>query len=139
MKKTNKVIAVLAAMVMVLALVAGCGNNAGGNNAADEPKVESVVGKWTVVSGTLQSEEFDPKTLGFAVAMEFKDDGEFNLVLTSSMFPDAAEQNLSGTWTQDGDNVTITANDESLDGKLEDGKLTFADDNRSIMLERDTF
>ncbi len=137
MKKTNKVIAVLAAMIMVLALVAGCGNNAGGNNAADEPKVESVVGKWTVVSGTLQSEEFDPKTLGFAVAMEFKDDGSFNLVLTSSMFPDAAEESASGTWTQDGENVTITANDESLDGKLEDGKLTFSDGDRSMVLERE--
>ena len=132
MKKTNKVIAVLAAMVMVLALVAGCGNK-----AADEPKVESVVGKWTVVSGELQGEELDPKTLGFAIAMEFKDDGSFNLVATSSMFPDAAEQNLSGTWTQNGDNVTVTTNDEDANGKLEGGKLTFADDNRSIMLERE--
>ncbi len=134
MKKTNKVIAVLAAMVMVLALVAGCGNQ-----AADEPKVESVVGKWSVVSGELQGEELDPKTLGLAIAMEFKDDGSFNLVATSSMFPDAAEQNLSGTWTQNGDNVTVTTNDEDANGKLEGGKLTFADDNRSIMLERDTF
>ena len=134
MKKMNRVIAVLAAMIMVLTLAVGCGNN-----AADEPKTESVVGKWTVVSGTLQSEELDPKTLGLAIAMEFKDDGSFNLVATSSMFPDAAEQNLSGTWTQNGDNVTVTTNGEDANGKLEGGKLTFADDNRSIMLERDSF
>lgn len=134
MKKTNKVIAVLAAMVMVLALVAGCGNN-----AADEPKVASVVGKWSVVSGELQGEELDPKTLGLAIAMEFKDDGSFNLVATSSMFPDAAEQNLSGTWTQNGDNVTVTTNDEDANGKLDGGKLTFSDGDRSMVLERDTF
>ena len=132
MKKTNKVITVLAAMVMVLALVVGCGNN-----AADEPKVESVAGKWTVVSATLQSEEFDPKTIGLTIGVEFKDDGTVALDATSSMFTDAAEQNLSGTWTQDGDTVTITVNDEPLDGKLEDGKLTFADENTSMVLERE--
>lgn len=132
MKKMNRVIAVLAAMIMLLTLAAGCGNN-----AADKPKVESVVGKWSVVSATLQSEELDPKTLGLAIAMEFKDDGSFDLVATSSMFTDAEEQNLSGTWTQDGDNVTVTVNDEPLDGKLEDGKLTFSDGNTNMVLERD--
>ena len=132
MKKTNKVIAVLAAMIMALALVAGCGNK-----AADEPKVESVAGKWTVVSATLQSEEFDPQTLGLTIGVEFKDDGTVSLEATSSMFTDATEQDLSGTWTQDGDTVTITANDEPLDGKLEDGKLTFSDENTSMVLERE--
>ncbi len=132
MKKTNKVIAVLAAMIMVLALMAGCGGN-----AADEPKVESIVGKWSVVSGELQGEELDPKTLGLAITMEFKDDGSVNLVSTSSMFPDAVEQNLSGTWTQNGDNVTVTTNGGDASGKLEDGKLTFSDDNRSMVLERE--
>ena len=132
MKKTNKVIAVLAAMIMVLTLAAGCGNN-----AADEPKVESVAGKWSVVSATLQSEEFDPQTLGLTIGVEFKDDGTMALEATSSMFTDAAEQNLSGTWTQNGDVVTITVNDEPLHGKLEDGKLTFSDENTSMVLERD--
>ena len=132
MKKTNKVIAVLAAMIMVLTLAAGCGNN-----AADEPKVESVAGKWSVVSATLQSEEFDPQTLGLTIGVEFKDDGTMALEATSSMFTDAAEQNLSGTWTQDGDVVTITTSDEPLDGKLEDGKLTFSDGSQSMVLERE--
>ena len=132
MKKTNRVIAALAAMIMMLTLVAGCGNN-----AADEPKAESVVGKWTVVSATLQSEEFDLNSAGLTIGMEFKDDGSVTIGETSSMLPDSTEQNFSGTWTQDGEDVTITVDDESVYGKLEDGKLTFSDDSTSMVLERE--
>ena len=130
MKKMNRVIAAFAAMIMVLTLAAGCGSN----NGAQQ---NSVVGKWTVVSAELQGEEFDPRTSGMAVGMEFKDDGSVALEVTSSMFPDASEQNFSGTWTQDGDSVTVTANDSSVDGKIEGETLTFTDGNTKLILEKE--
>lgn len=130
MKKTNKVIAVLAAMVMVLALMAGCG----GNNGAQQ---NSVAGKWKIVSAAEQDEELDLNSIGLKVGMDFKDDGSITIKATSSMFTDAVEQNLSGTWTQDGEDVTVTVDDQSLNGKLEDGKLTFVDGDTSMVLERE--
>lgn len=113
MRKTVAM-ALVALLCVGLALVAGC------SQSADE---NSVVGKWTLEQVTAEdgttvtgSEMSD--AMGGEVTYEFKDDG--------TLVTAVGDVSVDGTWTQDGDTVSVDVGGQAGEGTVSGDTLTIA-------------
>ena len=125
MKKGIIFAVVACAMALCFALI-GCGGN-----TADYDK--NFIGKWEVESMTSDGEELDADTmdfmraLGMNVVFDLKEGGNGNL--------DLMGEQLDFTWkAKDASTVTITAEGDSADFKLQDSKLVGEFDDASMTL-----
>lgn len=124
MKRTNKVIAALAAVMMVMLMVAGCGNS-----GADKA---SVAGTWKLTSIEAQEMTLTSEMLGSVgmdnMTMEFDESGTVKLGLGG--------QTVEAQWTMNGDAVEITAEGDTIAAQLEDGKLVMEADGTKLVFEK---
>lgn len=123
MKKLRKMFAAVLAVAMVCCFsvwLAACGN-------------ASVEGTWYFdsmkmnVGGIETSYEVGKEMQGITITkefmkMEFKSDGSLEMI--NSMMPSGS---VSGTWTQDGNTVSITFNGETQEGTISGNKLTLSE------------
>lgn len=110
MKRTLRV-TLIAALCLALALMAvGCSQQGA-----------SVVGRWTLINlsdadGNQVAGTDIENTFGYVVIYEFQEDG----TLVTSL----GDQSVEGTWTQDGDKVTISLEGQEGSGEIVEDTLT---------------
>lgn len=119
--------ALAAAFVLSLALVA-CGG-------ASADYKENFIGTWEVTSLTQNGEETSAeqletmKSYGLAVYLDLNEDG------TSAL--DLFGETREGTWeAKSADKVTVTINDDPIEGTLGDGILTLSQDGSELVLKQ---
>ena len=89
-----------------------------------------VVGTWYAVEVVVEGQTFSPADFGIEVIVTLNEDG----TATMDGVGDAAE----GTWTIDGDTVTITEKDaEDTVMTLVDGKLTMSTDETTMVFSQE--
>lgn len=125
MKRTNKIIAALAAVMMVMLMVAGCGNNNSADNAL-------VAGTWKLTSAEASGMTLTSEMLGTVgmdnMTIEFDENGTVKLALY--------EQTVDAQWAMNGDAVEITVEGETIAAQLEDGKLVMEADGAKLIFEK---
>lgn len=125
MKRTNKVIATVVAVMMVMLMAVGCGNKAGGNNEA--------VGTWKITS----AEAPGMTMTGEMLSLAGMDNITFTLSEDGTAAVSAMDESVEGTWSSNGNAVDITIEGETASAQLEDGKLTMESDGVKLILEKE--
>ena len=91
-----------------------------------------VAGTWYLLEMSQGGQSYDPASMGMSITMELNADG--TAVLTNPM----AEEPENGTWTLDGDTITVV--DESgvpMVLTMADGKLTANEDDLTMTFGRE--
>ena len=136
----KRIVSLTLVVLMVAALFVGCGSS---DSLDGTYKLKAIDGKnvkeyFTAIAEkggkTLQTVldfmGIDENTLDNLMTLVLKSDGTFSL--NSKM--DAEEKSYDGTWTQDGDKLTLTMDNEPQEFTLKDGELTFAVDGMTMTL-----
>ena len=126
----KRIVSLTLVVLMVAALFVGCGSS---DSLDGTYKLKAIDGKnvkeyFTAIAEkggeTLQTVldfmGIDENTLDNLMTLVLKSDGTFSL--NSKM--DAEEKSYDGTWTQDGDKLTLTMDNEPQEFTLKDGELT---------------
>ena len=124
MKKTNKIIALFAAMVMVLSIAVGCGSKAG-----------DAAGTWNMTSMSYADTDMPMDGIGITIALELNTDGSMKLT-TSTPMVSSEGVSRTGTWKQNGNKVSITLTGETMDGEVSGNTLTLGTDDAKVTFER---
>lgn len=111
MKKTIKVIALLAAAVMSLSLMAGCGESntpaepetAAVTEATAEPEAVGAAGTWNGISMSIGDETMVFAEVGGTLTLELDEDGTAEMTMAA----EGDSNSVSGTWEQDGDDLSL--------------------------------
>lgn len=90
---------------------------------------EDVTGDWYAHTMIQGEQVIDIAAMGMSVKMTLNADG------TGAM--DMNGQITELTWTQDGSTVTVTTDGKPASGTLEDGALTLADENMTMVFTRE--
>lgn len=125
MKKTNKIIALLTAMVMVLALMAGCGGNGGTTTGG-------AAGTWKLTTVEVGGQEIAAVTVGMDITMDLKADGS----VTMSVSAFGESESTDGTWEQNGDTVSVTVEGDTVEGEVDGDTLTLEGDGETMVFTR---
>ena len=136
----KRIVSLILVVLMVAALFVGCGSS---DSLDGTYKLKAIDGKnvkeyFTAIAEkggeTLQTVldfmGIDENTLDNLMTLVLKSDGTFSL--NSKM--DAEEKSYDGTWTQEGDKLTLTMDNEPQEFTLKDGELTFAVDGMTMTL-----
>ena len=147
MKRTLSILLVLA---LVAALFVGCaGKDNKDNKKPDAKNADTVVGTYkvkTMNGKTLQQameEEAEASGMTVEEMMEDLPDGVTldNLIVLTIKDGGAASiamygVTVDGTWTQDGNNLTITIGDEPMEATYANGEITIEDDGTTIVFAK---
>lgn len=129
MRKYAKLLSLVLALMLVLALAA-CGGS-GGGAAADDPnlgtyKLQSLMGfsvaEYAEMMGVTEEEAAD------SMALELKADGKAEWTI------DGEAQSLD--WSMEGETITFTDGQETLEGTLVDGVITLDMEGMEISLAK---
>lgn len=82
---------------------------------------EDITGDWYLVEITVEDQTINPADMGMSQMYSFKEGGV--LEATSEIMGQQDAQ--TGTWTIDGNAVTMTLGDTTVSGTIVDGKITF--------------
>lgn len=116
----KKIFAVMLALALLLSLAAVA-------EAAD------FLGVWYLSEVREDGQSYSPADFGMSMSIELLEDG--SAVGKSAMGADAQE--LSGTWTQDGDTITVIIDDEAMAFTIEDGTLVSGGDGAQMVFGRE--
>ena len=128
MKKSIKLVALLMALVLVLALAA-CGSSGGA--AADDPnlglyKLSSSLG--FSLEEDAEMLEIMPEEAANSMTLELKADGKADMV--------ADGDTTTLDWSLNGDTLTLTDGEESLEGILANGVITLNIEGAEIVFAK---
>ncbi len=126
-KRTLKSLASAALALLLGATLTGCGGGGGDSVSGD-----AFVGQWTGVEMTIDGETMnlaDYADFGLEATMEIKQDGTISVDMLGEV--------STGTWkAKDASTVTITLENDPLDCKVANNRLTMADGDASIVFEK---
>lgn len=130
MKNIKKALALFVAIMMLGALLTGCGKGGvfvnvgydGGNGGAQESDKEGIVGAWTF------TQEYNGQIVGTVI--EFTANGIVNVY---SMYGDTVVLISSDSYEVTGNTLTVDGEPGSF--KLHDGKLTLTEGDQTMTLE----
>lgn len=138
MRTKKHVLSLLMALAMVLSLAA-CGggdNNATDNNADNTP---SIAGTYNLTKVDMNGVSMDVAQVSEQAGVEVKvalilnEDGNFSLDMSSL----GTNENLSGTWKEDGSNAILTAEGQDIPATLDGNILTMEQDGQSLTFEKE--
>ena len=81
---------------------------------------EDVTGEWYLKTMKQGETEYDAGAISYNITMTLNADG------TGTMLSPASEEPTPGSWTLEGDKITVTFEDSPIGGTVADGKITFA-------------
>lgn len=109
----KKLMSLIAALTLILIVGIGCDKD----NAVEPEKNKSIIGAWRMVSVTLKDTPIGDLALPAAQflkmsetgattsTLQFNEDGSASLTTT---YADSADDVVAGTWTKEGDKLTIS-------------------------------
>lgn len=131
MKRVQKSLGVvLAILLMMTTVLAGCGGNKGGDS-------DPIVGKWTLSSVAIGGSELSLDDLAQMAGEDAAElDVTFDIKADGTFSGDAMGETANGTWAKNGDayNLTIDGTDQEV--KLEDGKLILEVEGMQMILTK---
>ena len=92
---------------------------------------EDITGDWYLKTMKMGDQEYDAAAIGFAITMTLNADG------TSSMSMPDSEEALVGTWALDGDKITVTIDDDPVEGTVSVGAIVLEQDGGEMVFTRD--
>ncbi len=134
MKRLGMTVAALLMTVLLVLATAACGNNGNnGNNGSGAPDVK---GTWKVKLDADKAPE-DQKAMVQALAgmmeitLVLSDGGKITVDTSASVAGESSNAHTEGTWTQEGNIITISGTNASSEGAAveTDGKLEYKDGN----------
>jgi hypothetical protein len=114
----KKLISLMLVLCMALAAVSAMAETA-----------TAVTGEWYLKSIKMGEQELDAASMGFTMTMNLKEDG--SVEETSSMGPG------TGTWTLEGDKLTVTIDGSPATGTVADGVLTLTANEQEMIFTRE--
>ena len=92
-----------------------------------------VTGDWYLTEMTAQGMTINPGDMGMYMAMNLAEDGTATVANNFS----GADDTQTGTWTMEGDTISVTIQDDVEEFVLADGKLTAGQEGMSMLLSRE--
>ena len=88
---------------------------------------EEITGDWYLKIMKMGEQEYDAAAMGYAVTMTLNEDG--SVVMTVP-----GDDPASGTWTIEGDEITVIANDSPAKGMVSEGVFMLASEDGQVMI-----
>ena len=92
---------------------------------------EDVTGEWYLKTMKQGETEYDAGAIGYNITMTLNADG------TGTMLSPASEEPTPGSWTLEGDKITVTFEDSPIGGTVADGKITLSEGEISMVFTRE--
>ena len=131
MKKVQKSVGlILAVLLMMTTILAGCGGGNGGSDA--------IVGKWTLSSVDIGGTEMSLSDLAEMAGGELGDEMNvtFDIKADGTLSGNAMGKTAEGTWTKNGDTYTLTVEGSDQEVKLDGGKLVIEEEGMKMILTK---
>ena len=90
-----------------------------------------LLGDWYLKSMKMGEQEYDAAALGYAITMTLNEDGSVAMLMPG------AEEPQMGTWTLDGDQITVTVDDAPASGTATAESITLAADEQEMVFTRE--
>lgn len=129
MKKT---VTVLLAALLIFVMGA-CGNSGDTGSAST-----AATGTYKITSMTMEGQTFTAEELqanGQDITdskLEIKEGGEFSLVLLAG----GENETVSGTWTEDGNKISLTSDGVTMEATLDGNKMTLSQNGAEMTFEK---
>ncbi len=92
---------------------------------------EDVTGEWYLKTMKQGETEYDAGAIGYNITMTLNADG------TGTMLSPTSEEPTPGSWTLEGDKITVTFEDSPIGGTVADGKITLSEGEMSMVFTRE--
>ena len=92
---------------------------------------EDVTGEWYLKTMKNGDTEYDAASIGYNIVMTLNADG------TVVMITPVSEDPSNGTWTLEGDTITVNIDDSPVSGTVADGVLTLSQDETTMIFTRE--
>ena len=92
---------------------------------------EDVTGEWYLKTMKNGDTEYDAASIGYNIVMTLNADG------TVVMITPVSEDPSNGTWTLEGDTITVNIDDSPVSGTVADGVLSLSQDETTMIFTRE--
>ena len=92
---------------------------------------DALLGEWYLKTMKAGETEYDAAAIGMAITMTLNADGTVAMMMPDSETPE------TGTWTLDGDQITVTINDSPASGPASAESITLAADGQEMIFTRE--
>ena len=92
---------------------------------------EDVTGEWYLKTMKQGETEYDAGAIGYNITMTLNADG------TGTMLSPASEEPTPGSWTLEGDKITVTFEDSPIGGTVADGIITLSEGEMVMTFSRE--
>ena len=91
---------------------------------------EEVTGDWYLKTMKMGDQEYDAAAIGYVITMTLNADGTMAMAMPG-------EEPVLGTWTLEGDKITVTADDSPVEGTVSEGMIILAEDGGEMIFTRE--
>ena len=91
---------------------------------------EEITGDWFVKTMKEGDQEYDAASIGYAMTLTLNDDGTVVMAIPG-------QEASVGTWTLEGDRITVTINDSPVSGTVSDGVMDLEQDGMELIFTRE--
>ena len=91
---------------------------------------EEITGDWYLKTMKSGDQEYDAASIGYVIVMTLNADG-------SAVMTMPGQEPVTGTWTLEGNKITVTANDAPVEGTVSEGAIILEQDGMKMVFTRD--
>ena len=91
---------------------------------------EDITGDWYLKTMKSGDQEYDAASIGYVIAMTLNADG-------SAVMTMPGQEPVTGTWTLEGNKITVTADDTPVEGTVSEGAIILEQDGMEMVFSRD--
>ena len=92
---------------------------------------EDVTGDWYLKTMKMGDQEYDAASIGYVIVMTLNADGSATMAMPTT------GESSTGTWTLDGDKITVTIDDDPVEGTVSEGAIVLEQDGGEMVFTRD--
>ncbi len=91
---------------------------------------EDITGDWYLKTMKSGDQEYDAASIGYVIVMTLNADG-------SAVMTMPGQEPVTGTWTLEGNKITVTADDTPVEGTVSEGAIILEQDGMEMVFSRD--
>ncbi len=133
----KRIVSLTLVVLMIAALFVGCGSDSVPGTyklkKINDKSIKEFYEEIAKAAGVdLSTMGVDVNKMEDMITITLKDDGTVEMKGSFEMDEDAEDQVATGTWTQDGDKVTITVDGDAQECTFKSGELTITESGMSM-------
>ena len=133
----KRIVSLTLVVLMIAALFVGCGSDSVPGTyklkKINDKSIKEFYEEIAKAAGVdLSTMGIDVNKMEDMITITLKDDGTAEMKGSFEMDEDAEDQVATGTWTQDGDKVTITVDGKAQECTFKSGELTITESGMSM-------